>query len=156
MRVLLVLLLLAGPALAQEEPPPFAFGSQPGWTLNVGGNCGGSFGTPGGGGFAGAELSLNRLLQGAWMGLYGDAVYDFGWTVGLLSAGPQIGYGIVGVDAGGALLVGRHGTQTGAAGRVLLSAGVVAFFGRYAYLFDSEAHLGQVGILVKLPVWASL
>ena len=156
MRALLVLLLLTGPALAQEEAPPFAFGSQPGFTLNVGGNCGGSFGTPGGGGFAGAELSVNRLFQGAWMGAYGDAVYDFGWEVGLLSAGPQVGYGVVGVDAGPALLVGRRDTQAGAAGRVLLSAGVVAFFGRYAHLFDSGAHLAQAGLLVKLPVWASL
>lgn len=163
--VLLAMCGLAIPASAQDGEPTddssdvFTFGSEPGWHLMGGLQGGGSFGSPGGGGFAGLELSMSRLHRSAWWGAYLDASYDFGQGAALATLGPEVGYGLFGLDGG----VAAHLTATGAdAGtidvgpqaRVLITAGFFGLFGRYIYLLDAESHIGQAGILFKLPLWA--
>ncbi len=146
------LLLLATPAYATE--PPYTFGSEAGWSVMLGATGGGSFGT-GGGGFAGGELSLVRLSHGWWTGVFADAAYDFGPDETLVTAGPELGFTALGIDGGGALRLRDGETELGGQGRLLLSFALFSLYGRYGYFPDSETHLGQVGVLLKLPVWAS-
>lgn len=148
----LALLLLAGPGFARDAP--YSFGSEAGWSVMAGATGGGSFGT-GGGGFAGGELSLARLSGGWWTGVFADAVYDFGPDETLFTAGPELGFTALGIDGGPALRLRDGETDLGASGRLLLSFALLSLYGRYGYFPDSETHLGQVGVLLKLPVWAS-
>ena len=156
---LLTSFTLALPAQAQDDQP-FSFGSQPGWQIMGGLTGGGSFGSPGGGGFVGLELSANRLQKGLWWGVYVDGSYDFGHTAVMTTAGPEIGYGLFGLDGGVAARFGtgsdnRGDVDFGPQGRVLLTAGFVGIFGRYVYMLDSDEHIGQAGLLLKLPLWAN-
>lgn len=154
-----VLALGAGAAGAEPDEAseqPFDFGPQPGWTMMLGPTFGGSFGSGGGGGYLGAEWSVSRLSQASWIGLYVDGLYDFGrGGEPLFTAGPQLGMAIVGFDGGGALRLVDGEPEFGATGRLLLSLAVVSLYGRYGYFFDTGDHLGQVGLMFKLPVWAS-
>jgi hypothetical protein len=139
---------------ASADEPPFEFGPTPGWQVLGGVNGGGSFGSQGGGGFAGAELSFNRLMAGWWTGAYVDGVYDFGHSAATVSAGPEIGYGVIGLDGGAAVQFGAGDPSWGPQARLLVTAGVFSIFGRYTYLTGPEAHIGQAGVLFKLPLWA--
>ena len=146
--------LVAGPASADQQKL-FDFGPVPGWSVLVGSHFGGSFGG-GGGGFLGAELSVSRLSQRWWTGLYVDGGYDFGrGGEVLVTGGPQLGYTAIGLDGGAALRVRDGETDLGPPGRLLISLAILSIYGRYAYFTDSGDHLGQVGLLFKLPVWAS-
>lgn len=149
------LALAPATAAADDGDKPFAFGGLPGWTLLGGLSGGGSFGSGGGGGFLGGELSLNRLQEGAWAGLYVDGLYDFGRSESLLSAGPQFGMAVLGVDLGGALRTRDGENDVGVVGRLMVSLGLFSLYGRYGYFIDSEDHLGQIGLLLKWPLWAS-
>jgi len=152
-------LLLAGPAAAEDDAPPaepYAFGAVPGYIMMAGPTFGGSFGSGGGGGFVGAEWSVNRLSRGTWVGLYADGMYDFGrGGAPLFSVGPQLGYPALGVDAGAALRLRDGEPELGVGGRLLISVAVFSIYGRYGYFVDSGDHLGQVGLMLKLPIWAS-
>ncbi|QDG49376.1 hypothetical protein FIV42_01080 [Persicimonas caeni] len=155
-------LALASPASAQtgskqdasKQDAPFDFGPKPGWQVLFGPTGGGSFGSPGGGGFAGAELSVSRLDAGWWQGAYVDGVYDFGQSAALVTAGPQLGYTLLGVDGGVAARFGDDGPDWGPQARLMFSAGFFSLYGRYAYLLDSDEHVGQAGVMFKLPLWA--
>ncbi|MFP4598663.1 MAG: hypothetical protein ACLFVJ_10455 [Persicimonas sp.] len=141
-------------AFASADEPAFEFGPVPGWQVLGGVNGGGSFGSPGGGGFAGAELSVSRLMSGWWTGAYVDGVYDFGHSAATVTAGPEVGYGVLGLDGGAAARFAADGPDWGPQARLLVTAGVFSVFGRYTYLTDSDAHIGQAGVLFKLPLWA--
>lgn len=155
----LAALLGPGAALADEAEapadPPYAFGTVPGWTLMVGPTGGASFGSGGAGGFLGAELSVNRLSQATWSGLYLDGVYDFGRGDVVLTVGPQLGFTVVGLDGGFALRARDGEVEPGVAGRLVLSLVAVSLYGRYHYFADTGDHIGQVGLMFKLPAWAS-
>lgn len=155
--VMAAALAVGAPALADPAPDqPFDFGPQPGWIMMLGPTFGGSFGSAGGGGYLGAEWSVTRLSTGNWVGLYVDGVYDFGrGGEPMFTAGPQLGSTVLGIDGGGALRLVDLEPEFGATGRVLLSLAVVSLYGRYAYFVDSGDHQGQVGLMIKLPVWAS-
>lgn len=160
-------LALASPASAQDasapveskqdvskQDAPFEFGPKPGWQVLFGPTGGGSFGSPGGGGFAGAELSVSRLNAGTWFGAYVDGIYDFGQSAALVTAGPQLGYTLLGLDGGVAARFGDGGPEWGPQARLMISAGFFSLYGRYAYLLDTDEHLGQAGVMFKLPLWA--
>jgi hypothetical protein len=153
------LLLVAAEVSAQESPtehadPPFAFGPQPSWQVLAGPTVGGSFGNSGAGGFVGAELSFSRLNAGWWLGGYVDGAYDFGQSAAMVTAGPELGYAFFGVDGGLAAYFGDDGPRLGPQGRLMVSVGFFTLFGRYTYLVEPEAHVGQAGVIFKLPVWA--
>lgn len=161
----LTVTLLAAPALAAEPaaeppaepqgPPPFSFGPVPGYSLLGGLQGGGSFGSGDAGGYLGLDLSYNRLKAGTWVGASADASWDFGRDELLACLGPQLGLMAVGLDAGGALRLRDGETTLGVEGRLAFTVGVFAVTGRYAHFFDGDPHLFQVGILLKLPLWAS-
>ena len=148
--LLLVGSLCASPAFADEAAH---IGTQAGWQLMGGLSTGGSFGDFGGSGYLGGELSLNRLSQRWWMGLYGDGVYEFGHGAGYFTAGPQLGYAILGFDGGVALRTGDVDSAVGFAARGLIALAVFDIYGR-VLVFDDEEQV-QIGVLIKLPFWAS-
>lgn len=154
--IVIAALMAMGLALcveAQADEPPFAFGPQAGWQVMAGLGLSGGFGSAGGGFVPGAELSVNRLNERVWAGLYGDIGWDFGQDAALVTAGPQLGWAFVGMDGGVAARLSDG--ELGGAGRLLLSFGFFGLYARYIYFPDSAEHLGQTGILLKLPMWAS-
>jgi hypothetical protein len=150
---MLAIWLTAGPVFAQDDTA-FEFGPQPSWSLLFGPSGGGSFGTPGGGGYVGGELSLSRLNERRWWGFYADGVYDFGHRDAIFTAGPEFGAGFFGVDGGVALRTGST-DDIGGTARLLVTAGFFALYGRYFFFPEAEEHVGQIGVLFKIPLWAS-
>jgi hypothetical protein len=146
-------------AMAQDaesqpaEDDYFTLGTSPGWYMLGGLTGGGSFGTPGGGGFVGAEVSVVRLHKGLWTGLYVDGMYDFNQGA-IFTAGPEIGYYVAGLDGGVALRLGDQGPEVGGAARALLSLGLFSLYGRYMIwpTGGELEHVGQVGVLLKIPL----
>lgn len=150
-------LLTAGPAWA-DEAEPFAFGYESEMFVLGGISGGGSFGSAGGGGFVGYELSAVWLNQAAWGGFFGDIGYDFGHSAATLVVGPELGYGILGLDGGAAFRFGfADEVEVGVQARLLLALTTFSIFGRYGFWPDSVGgqHIGQVGVLIKMPFWNS-
>ncbi len=148
---LLAGLLTGSPALADEAP--YTIGTDAGWQVLGGLTTGGSFGDLGGSGYLGAELSLNRLSKGTWVGLYGDGFYEFGHEAFYTTAGLQLGYMILGVDGGVAFRTGDGDPALGFAARGLIALAFFDIYGR-ALIFGDDIQ-GQVGLMLKLPFWAS-
>lgn len=151
MRLILATLLLAGPAFADDDP--ISIGTEAGWQLLGGLTTGGSFGDQGGGGYLGAELSLNRLSHGWWMGLYADGVYEFSQAAPYTTAGLQLGHMILGVD-GGIALRGGDDAAMGYSVRAMIALAMFELYGR-TLIFGADDLQTQIGILLKLPFWAS-
>lgn len=153
------------PATDANDPPatadpPFAFGPVPGHSIFAGIHGGLSLGgtehpiiDPGG--YLGAEISVNRLLEGTWIGGFADANYDFARQELLLAIGPQLGHLALGLDAGPALRLRDDAFDLGAHARVLVTTALIALYARYAYFSDGDPHLFQIGLMFKLPLWAS-
>lgn len=153
--LLLALLMSVSLASAQEEDG-ITVGPQTEFFLPFGLTTGASFGSKGTGGFLGGELSAVWLNEGLWGGLYADAFFDFGESATSVTAGPELGLGVLGVDGGVGVRFGREDDpEIGAQGRVMLSlAGAFTLFGRYGFWPDSKGaeHVFQVGVLIKMPL----
>lgn len=158
--ILLLLALLALPATARAGEPGEAFrfdNEARGYVLG-GLTGGGSFGSAGGGGYLGGEVSAAWLKELLWGGFFVDGVYDFGLGAGTLSAGPEVGYGPLGLDGGVAMRLGLEDRpEVGYQGRLLITAGVLGLYGRYGYWPGAPRarHVGQVGLLLKIPLWSA-
>jgi hypothetical protein len=143
---------------ASAEPKPFSVGARPAWFLMGGLEGGGTLVANDRGGLLGGELSVVRLRQGKFFGFYGDGAYDFGAAKTYTTAGLELGYKFVGLDAGGAARIGGSGVEFGPTGRLFLTLGIVSVYGRYAYFVDArhanDANVVQVGALLKLPIAA--
>jgi hypothetical protein len=148
----------AGDAAADRG---FSIGSRPVWFLTGGSTAGGTVAADARGGFVGGELSLVRVRESRFLGLYGDAYYDFGVEGTYVTIGPEVGwirrsrsfpFGL-GVDGGGAIRLGDD-TALGATGRVFVSLlGTLSIYGRYAYLdADEDDHVVQIGVTLKFPL----
>lgn len=139
-----------GPAVAD---PAFTIGAQPRWFLLGGVTSGGTVALARRGGYVGGELSLARLREARYAGLYADAYYDFGVDRTYVTAGPELGYKVLGLDGGPAFRFGGGGTDVGVAVRLTVGLGVLGVYVRYAY-FDTmtDDHVLQVGGLLKLPL----
>ncbi|HKE14253.1 MAG TPA: hypothetical protein VKB80_05300 [Kofleriaceae bacterium] len=160
------LLLAALPrAAAADGDPPFTIGPRPAWFL-LGGVTGGATLAEseggGGGGFVGGELSLVRLRDGRFAGLYADGYRDFGGDATYLSAGPELGVHLrsakgmqlsFGADAGLALRVADD-SDAGAAGRLSVTLfGLFSIYGRAIYLAaDRDDMVVQAGAMLKFPL----
>ncbi len=155
----IVALTFAAPAYAQDTA--YSFGNDAEAFVLGGLTGGGSFGSPGGGGFVGGEMSLVWLKEGLWGGLYADGLYDFGHSAATVSVGPEIGYALFGLDGGVAFRFGRDGEEDspeiGYHARALLGMGGFALFGRYGIWPNSQTaeHVVQIGLLLKMPFWNS-
>ncbi len=103
----------------------------------------------------GAEVSAVWLETDrfVWLGLYADAVYDFGLEAARFSVGPELGWSVFGLDGG--LLVQRAGdvTHTGFTVRPLVTLGFVAAYLRWGHLPSAPApNFAELGLLMKWPL----
>jgi hypothetical protein len=60
------------PSVAHADDPPFTIGSRPAWILLGGVTTGGTVALADRGAFVGGELSLARLREASFVGLYAD------------------------------------------------------------------------------------
>ena len=139
--------LMAGNARADE---PFHIGSLPKWIVLGGVETGGTVALSGRGALVGGELSVARLRERKFIGLYGDGYYDWGAHGTYTTAGVELGQGIVGLDGGAAILFAGGQHPLGATGRLSLGIGVVSLYARYLYF--KEGDVLQVGLVIKLPL----
>ena len=157
--------MLGAPAVAAADRRGFSIGSDPAWFVLGGGTGGGTVATGDRGGFVGGELSVVRVREARFLGLYVDGYYDFGVDGTYVTAGPELGWirrsptfpiGF-GIDGGGAL---RHTDDTayGATGRVFVTFfGTLSLYGRYVYLdAEEDDHVVQVGMTFKFPLGPAL
>jgi hypothetical protein len=104
----------------------------------------------------GGEVSLVRVEERLlWYGGWVDGVHDFGSRSTRVGAGPELGIGPFGVDAGYLASIDDAGrTRHGLMGRVLLTIGFVGLYGRAGHLFGDAGPRdhGEVGVLAKLPI----
>jgi hypothetical protein len=147
-------LLVATPAYA-DETQPFTVGSRPAWFLMGGADVGATIITQDRGWYVGGELSLVRMRESRFIGILGDAYYEFGIKRTHTTAAIEIGYKFFGIDAGGAARIGGDRVEWGPAGRLFVTTGIFTLYGRYAYFIDAlkegNDHVVQFGGLVKLP-----
>jgi hypothetical protein len=147
-----VLALASSPGFADDDPPPFTIGeSYPAYFI-LGGVSTGYTVAGDRGAFVGGELSLVRLVDAHYLGLYADGMYDWGFHGAFTSGGVELGYKLIGLD-GGIAMRSLDGTDVGFTGRFYVGAGVFALYFRYSH-FDSmtDRNLYQVGALVKFPL----
>lgn len=87
-----------------------------------------------------------------WGGLSGEVMRDFGPSWTRFSLGPEVGYGVVGVD-GGFFAVRRGGQfEGGIQGRVVLTIGVAEVYGRLGEGMGEERfRFGEVGLALGWP-----
>ncbi len=139
----------------KNEKPAFTIGSSPAWYLMGGVTGGGTLVARDRGGYVGGELSLVRLREGRFVGLYGDGYYDFGINRTYTTGGLELGYKFLGIDGGAAARFGGSRPEWGAAGRLFVTVGLLSIYGRYAYfpepLRADNDHVVQIGALLKLP-----
>jgi hypothetical protein len=152
---LLVLLVAASPAHAED--PPFTIGSTPSWLLLGGVTTGGTLILADRGAFVGGELSLARLQNASFVGLYADGYYDWGANGTYLTGGLELGHKLLGFDGGVALRLAGGDPQLGASGRVTVGLGMLGVYARYAHFWDvmTDANVIQFGLVLKLPLWTS-
>jgi hypothetical protein len=150
-----VLAMLAGPARADDTDPAFTIGSTPAWLLLGGVTTGGTVALADKGALVGAELSLARLREGNFIGVYADGYYDWGAHGTYATGGLELGHRFFGVDGGLALRRADGAQQLGATGRLTIGIGAVGLYARYTHLRDTtmNADVIQVGLLLKLPLW---
>jgi hypothetical protein len=157
--IAVALFCFARPAAAED--PPFTIGAQPAWLLLGGVTTGGTVALGDRGALVGGELSLARLREASFAGIYADGYYDWGAHGTYATAGLELGHKYVGVDGGVALrfddMGTDMGTDVGATGRVTVGLGVVGVYARYAHFWDAMANedILQVGLMLKLPLWTS-
>lgn len=156
-------LVAAAPGSAAAEPdPPFAIGGRPVWFV-MGGAEGGASLSDGRSGFAGGELSLVRLDEGRFAGVYGGALRDFGDDSTLVSAGPELGLHLrrartlplsLAVDGGPAVELGEE-TRWGGVARLSITVfGTLSIYARGG-LLDGDP-LAQVGLALKFPLFSPM
>lgn len=152
-------------ARADDADRGFTIGAQPVWFVMAGLNAGATVDDDRGA-LIGGELSVVRVRNAGFAGIYADAYYDFGLDGTILTGGPELGFvrrsrdfpvGF-GIDGGAAVRFGG-GTDLGATGRVFVSFfGAASLYARYLYL-DADGgadHAVQVGVTLKFPLLAPM
>jgi hypothetical protein len=90
-----------------------------------------------------------------WLGIYGDAVRDFGADRTRLSVGPEIGAYVVGIDGGFLVeLADDEPTRTGLSARVVLTVAFAGVYARGGHFVDGApgSDFAEFGVLLKIPV----
>ena len=160
MTKLALALVLAGTLTAHaddaDDGPGFHIGSTPSWTLLGGVTTGGTIALADRGALVGGELSLSRLRETNFVGVYADGYYDWGAHGTYVTAGLELGHKFLGVDGGVALRFAGGDQQVGATGRVVVGLGVFGLYARYAHFWDAQMtadNVIQIGLVLKLPLW---
>jgi hypothetical protein len=136
-----------------EAKKAFSIGSRPVWFVLAGVTTGGTIALSERGAFVGGELSVARLRDGRYVGLYGDAYYDWGADGTYVTTGLELGRKVFGIDAGAAFRFVDGERDAGVAARVNVSVGVFGLYARYMYLDAmSDEHVLQIGAVLKLPL----
>lgn len=153
-RLVALALLLAAAGVAHADDKPFTIGPQPAWILLGGVTTGGTIALADRGAFVGGELSLARLKNAHFIGLYADGYYDWGADGTYVTGGLELGHKIVGLDGGVALRFANGDRDVGVTGRLTLGLGMLGIYGRYAYFNDvmENEHVIQLGLVIKLPI----
>lgn len=149
-------IVAAWPAHAHaDEHRGFVIGSTPAWLALAGVTTGGTVALGGRGALVGGELSLARLRDGNFAGLYADGYYDWGARGTYVTGGVELGRRLLGLDGGVALRLAGGDRQLGATGRITVGLGVAGVYARYAHFWDTaiDDNVIQIGLVVKLPVW---
>lgn len=162
-----VMAVLTARTARAEQDPAFHIGSRPAWLLLGGVTTGGTVALGDRGALVGGELSLVRLRNANFVGLYGDGYYDWGangtWVTGGLELGRRLTsltqYGLpvgLGLDGGIAVRLAEDDREIGATVRLTSGFGVVGIYVRYAHFWDTpnDGNVIQVGLLLKMPIWA--
>jgi hypothetical protein len=151
-----ITLLAAATSIASaDDAPPFTIGSQPRWVL-LGGATAGATVAPGDrGALVGGEVSFARLRDASFVGVFGDAYYDWGAHGTYATAGIEAGHSLLGLDVGLALRFAGDGTDVGTAARLTVGIGMVGVYGRFVHFWEgsTDENVVQVGLVVKLPLW---
>ncbi len=155
--VVALAVVLGTSGVAAADDPPFTIGAKPAWALLGGVTTGGTVALADRGAFVGGEVSLARLSNANFVGLYADSYYDWGAHGTYVTGGFEAGHKLVGLDGGIALRRMNGETDVGITGRLTVGIGMVGIFGRYAYFTDvtDNEHVIQVGITLKLPLFTS-
>ncbi|MEO8706549.1 MAG: hypothetical protein ABI867_41370 [Kofleriaceae bacterium] len=155
MRSLAAVIVLLAANTAHADDKAFSIGSSPAWFVLGGVTTGGTVALADRGAFVGGEVSVVRLRQSNFIGLYADGYYDWGADGTYVTGGLELGHKFVGIDGGVALRMADGETEVGATGRLTVGIGMVGLYVRYAY-FDSAAddHVLQVGLALKFPLVA--
>ena len=149
---LLAALLLLCPGVARAEPGPWLTGWYAPSHLTVGASIHPERSN-------GLVLGLQQSLvyqvgprASWWGGLSAEALHDFGPSWTRLSLGPEVGYGVIGLD-GGFFAVRRDGkNEAGLQGRVVLSIGVIEVYGRVGEVMGEQRfRFGEVGLGLGWP-----
>lgn len=109
------------------------------------------------GGIIGGEISMVRfpMGEGFWAGGYADTLYDSARNVGRTSGGIELGYSMIGFDAGPVVEYGDAGTRGGIAIRPIFSFAFIQLYSRFGFFFDDSAkdeRFIEFGTLIKVPV----
>jgi len=149
-----VLAMVAGSARADDDPA-FTIGSKPAWLLLGGVTTGGTIALADKGALVGGELSLARLRDTNFVGVYADGYYDWGVHGTYVTGGLELGHKFVGLDGGVALRLADGDQQLGVTGRITVGLGVAGVYARYAHFWDvmTDDNVVQIGLVLKLPLW---
>ena len=152
---------LTDPGIAQADDESFSIGSRPVWFVMAGVSSGGTVALDSRGLYIGGEVSLVRIRDRLFYGLYVDSYYDFAIDGTYLTAGPEIGLirrsRMIPISAGidgGAAFRFDDGSDIGATGRIYLTiAGTFSLYGRYMHFGSGDDdRVVQVGIALKFFV----
>lgn len=147
---------LASTRTAAADDAPFTIGSQPAWLFLGGVTTGGTVALGGRGALVGGELSLARLRDAQFAGVYADAYYDWGAHGTYVTGGFEVGRRFFGLDGGVAVRFVDGDGSVGETARLSAGIGVVSAYVRYVH-FESgmDRNILQVGLVLKLPLWTS-
>lgn len=142
------------PVAHADDDPPFTIGSRPAWFLLGGVTGGATVALADRGGFVGGEVSLARVRDGRWIGVYADGYRAFGGLDSTYTTGGlEFGGRFIGLDGGAALRVRGGEVDAGATVRISASAGVFSVFARYVWLdTEEDGHAIQLGAMLKVPL----
>src|SRR5262249_50310283 len=125
---------LSSPARADDDPA-FVIGSTPSWMLLGGVTTGGTIALSDKGALVGGELSLVRLQNATFVGLYADGYYDWGVGGTYVTGGLEVGHKFIGLDGGFAMRFVDGERQLGFTGRLTFGIGLFGLYARLAH-FD--------------------
>ncbi len=157
LRAIAAIAVAAAPASARADDRGFSLGALPVWFVTGGGTGGGTVAAEQHGAFVGGELSVVRVIENRFLGLYADAYYDFGADGTFATLGPEVGMIrrsralpiALGLDGGAAIRI-TGDPMLGATGRVFVALlGSFSIYARYTYLDD---HVVQLGVTLKFPL----